>query len=532
MRGRWRYLILSLVIVCIAIGILLFSYTAPVLEWALSSRNTSFTIESAKWRDISSLELRNIHINTFAEIKKMDLTWNWISLLKRRIFDQVRVQGIFIDMYEFTAWRNRQISEKTTNVLLKKLFLEDIHISLNNIEKGLPPILIELAPTPPALVFDNVQLGKNGRDSIIHREQRTSIQNFSLYSPYDPLSRIFTFDKVEITFTWAELQEQMIRSLRFYRPVVYVGPDLFWFSDEVKKQSTKPSPNAKPWSIKKIEVNDGRLILASHGEPDFPLPGAFEGEMIDVVVGETSQINLKSNFRTHIEELNYPEYDLKFKNITADLRFNLPPEKADAENLVRTFTIESFEWKGLTFGESMKNPAWVSLTFEREGIFGTFGTPALGGYINGGVAVNLDSNMTWSAWANTVGTETLKITQRFFPEYLMLKSRSHAALQVSGRSKEVFKMNGEFVFEPGGALEINAVEKALQALPKDWDSIKREAARVSLEAFLRLDQAQGFCKIDYQPPESSFELELEGIQGKRHFNIKWKDLSPFSFRSP
>lgn len=556
-----RVIYLSLLFAALMVALYLYvtrANLAPVISWLASRSGYSVDIRRAYLDSDYNLRIENLSIADAARIQSIKLEWSVRSLLKFEI-DDLHVDG-------GTFWLSRlialssQIEKKNSNtsdtidaskqsqstqpnpstptskrssflssVVLKEVVLSRIQLVVDNIGEGLPPVTLHMAQSPPFILLRDIHLGRGPGSLEDEPSQTATISKFTIYSPYDPLVQVILFEGIDLQFKWSELLDQKLEYIRFRQPQIFLGPDLFWYTDEVASQRAKPGTSStppKPWEIKGVEVTGGRLIVSVHGREAFPIPGEIAGEMTDVVVGNFSQLALKARFRTFIPELNYPEYELKVKNINASLDFNLPPTETTANNLVRTFEIDEIEWKGLKFGESTKNPAWVTLTADKTGLYSTFGTPGLKGYLNGGLAIYLDENLPWVAWGSVTSVDVAPPTKLLASEYVSLEGKVKGEVQVRGHGKEVNEFETKVDFDTPGRLEIYSVRELIEKLPEDWSQMKQELAKASLEAFEVFDYQNGLCEVAYAPPESYLKLQLKGKAENRNFHLRWKDLRP------
>ena len=579
----------SAALLCFAAALVLYLYIthanlAPIVSWAASRSGQPVVIERAFLDKDYNLRIENLSLADAARIESIKIEWTLKSIFGSE------VQSVNVDGGTFWLGRmmalssNRPLEEladgeaisrqerstspeciddihdgrsassnnksarqmrlcKRSNsakgkaaptsrpTLFRKITLSRVKLILDNIGEGLPPVTLHMAQEPPFILLHDIRWGGATAGLEDEAMQTATISKFAIYSPYDPLSQVIAFDAIDIEFKWSQLLDQKLESICFRQPRIYLGPDLFWFTDEVAKQRAKLTAEttpSKPWAIKRVEVIGGRLIVCVHGQEAFPIPGDIAGEMDDVVVGDFNQLALKARFHTFIPELNYPEYQLKVKNVNASLDFNLPPAETSANNLVRTFEIEEIEWKGLRFGESKKNPAWVSLTVDKTGLYSTFGAPGLSGYLNGGLAIYLDEKIPWVAWGSVTSVDIAPPTRLLASEYVALQGKVKGTIQVRGHGKEVNMFETKVDCNTPGRLEIYAAKDLIEKLPESWSQMKQQLAKASIESFQTFDYENGLCEIAYTPPESYLTLQLRGGSQERNFHLRWKDLRPVS----
>jgi hypothetical protein len=203
------------------------------------------------------------------------------------------------------------------------------------------------------------------------------------------------------------------------------------------------------------------------------------------------------------------------------MSFNLPLEEQRAhDNLVRTFIFDTVRFKGLEFGTE-ESPAWLSITFDPTGIYGMFGTPVYSGYVNGGIAIDLNNQFEWLAWASAQGTELQPITQALSSQHIVLSGRLKGSIKAHGQSREIHGVGGKLELMDEGVLHLPALDQV--PLPADWAPLKQQLAQIPLDAFRRYDYTLGKLEFTYAPPQSFLRLQLDGLQGGRNFDIRWQD---------
>lgn len=478
------------------------------------------------------LVVADLHVGDFARVGKIDLEWTWTGLLRREV-DLVRVHGARIwlgkmqQALERGAVRSGRETGKGFPFTVRKLVVSDSTLVLDNLGAGLPAVPLRVADVPPALVMTNLRLGGDANDPAAFEKQTAEIRHFTIYSPYDPMARVLRFETIRVTFTWAGIQKQEIESVVFGRPTIFIGPDLFWFADEVAKKHAEeeiPKVKPEPWTVRTFRIEEGQLVLAPHGQGELPIPGTFQVSANGLVLDDFANMPLEVDYTTEIPFKNYPEYQLRLKGVRGRLNFNLPLGEG-ARNLVRTFEIDEIGWKDLVAG-GPGNPVWVSMTFQRSGMFAKFGGPAYGGYLNGGVDVYLDREMNWLAYASVSGLDCRPLTELLSPEHFVMRGAVDGNFKVRGRSREVVGLGGRLTLPEGGRMEVRALDGLVEQLPAEWPLLKRELARVPMEAFRTYDYTGGSLEFAYAWPTTFLRMDLAGLQGARRFDIRWNDLRP------
>jgi hypothetical protein len=493
----------------------------------------SFTLP--EWRRVVVLNLR---VGDFARIERLELTWSAGGIWGRTL-DQLWVQGLEVKlgaMQEALAGQSgRNPRKKPSNLFaftLKKLVIGQSRLILDNLGAGIPPLPVTLGDVTP-MVFENLHLGGANEDPQAQAIQIAVIENITLYSPYDASAPVLAFEKVRVGFSWAGIQENQLDQLVFEEPTIYIGPDLFWFSDRMKEASAKAEEKVekpKPWTIANFRIIQGGLVLSRDGQPALRLPLTFETEQSGMVLSDFGNLQLsKARFIIPTVNLPYPEYNLSITGMEGELFFSLPLEERgtrDLSNITPSLKIKSAVWKGLTARDIA-----ISVTFDRKGIYGMFYGKAYEGSLEGGVTILLDEAMTWEAWASTTAVELKPVTQLLSPEHFVMEGVVDSAFSVKASSKTIRGFTGTVDLNRPGTMTITAVDRVVKDLPEDWHWLKRELSRVSLEAFRDYQFTGGSAKIDYAPPLSTFVLALDGAQGKRNFNLTWEDKGLMAIKS-
>src|ERR1700682_4920542 len=130
----------------------------------------------------------------------------------------------------------------------------------------------------------------------------------SLVSPFDPLAPVLAFPLTRVRFTYNELWYHRIREVDFVRPVMHLGEDLFWFSNEFKKQRAAASSEGvtAPWEVGHLEVQYGQLALNVFGQPAAQLPFFFETKVDDIRLDQLDKLSAKSTISILRLDQDYP----------------------------------------------------------------------------------------------------------------------------------------------------------------------------------------------------------------------------------
>lgn len=496
-----------------------------ILSWAGQQSGHRFEMGVAKLPDLRTLELRNVVIGDFARIDFLEIKWTYSGLLSREV-EELRVHGVQLFLSKLSKAEEEEQPKKPNSYSLpftfKKLILGQATLFLDNLGAGLPPLPVRVGEVTP-LVFNNLKLGGSDTDPAANDLQIVILDDLKFYSPYDAFSPVISFEQIRLGFSWNGIQNQQLDQLIISKPVIFVGDDLFLFVDQIKARKTLPTASTtvtptKPWSITNFEVINGQIVLTTFSRPGITLPFLFSSKPQSVVLDDFSKMQFATQFVIEKTNLNYPDYGIKVQGMEGTLAFSLPLTEQNVTNIVPTLKAQSIEWKGLKMEE-----AWVGLTFDRRGLFGEFGGKTFSGYTKGNATVYLKEGYPWIGSAVVTKVEVEPITRLLSPENFLLNGPVSLSFKVEGQAKEVLKLTGSAQLDGPGVMRIPAINEVLAKLPKEWTLTKKDLAEIALSAFQRYDYNSGFCEVSFAPPQSLFQLRLDGKQGLRNIELKWND---------
>lgn len=495
------------------------------------------TIEKAEFQgsldDLSKLIIHNLRVEDFARVETVKVEWTWQGLQKREI-EYLDVTGVNISLDRMeAAYPPKKKSEMANNgpdtgFHLKELRIRQSQLTKNIFGKRLPNFVLPIAQASPDLVFHDLYLGGPTDDPAANQPVEAVIPNYTLTSPYDGISPMLSFGEIRVVFTWAGIQNQRIEKLQISNPIIYIGNDLFWFADDIKKAAAEQATQApkpdnapeKPWVVGTFSVMDGRIALSAYGQKNVLLPFHFTIEpQFNIVVSDLTQLHLKTQCEIPPTTIEYPDYgDLKFVNLSGKMEFSLPPKATHANNIVNTLAIDTLQWKSI---EAHAGQMWV--TYDAKGIYAGFYAQAYGGAIGGDLTFYWDNTFSWigSCYTNNIDIEP--ITKLLSPENFLMTGPIESRFVVRGEAKDIHGLGGIVNLNQNGKMKIIAVDDLLIRIPKDWSPMKRDLASTALRSFRDYDYQNGFCEFAYTPPQSYLKLHLNGLQGQRNFDVKWND---------
>jgi hypothetical protein len=342
-------------------------------------------------------------------------------------------------------------------------------------------------------------------------------------SPYDALSPVLAIKSIIATFTWDGLLHQHIEKLTITKPVVYLGPDLFWYTDQIQKTLKPESPAAAsvpatPWTLDQFDLKDGRLAVNVSGVPNFTFPFLLQSHSDQPLKLENlTQLALKNTIVIVPGDLNYDDYGVRIKNLNGFLAFNLPPSDGKARNINPTVKLDNIQFKTLL---ATDGKGWI--TFDRNGVYGGLDALAYSGHIGAGFSFLFKDNYPWNGWVYADKVSLQPVMKALAPEYCTLTGRLAGKITVKAQSKDIQNASGVFQLLDHGRMEIKSIDQLAEKLPTEWPGLKRDAVKVFLNAFRNYDYTSGKITGTFQAPYTKATLELQGAQGRRFFDLSWK----------
>jgi hypothetical protein len=520
----------------------------PLVEWAGRRAGVAIAVDSARlgWYDF---RVKNISVSQpgerepFARINFLEISWAYLDLLHGRV-ETINLQGPALSLRGLEKFQSSQAKPgahdqpKSTGgpsgigLSIGTLIIRNGMLTLDNLGPGMPAIPIEIASVDP-IVVNNLQLGAGGNDGGSQTDQTITVENLVINSPYDPLTSILKFEQISLTFNWAGIQKQHIQSLTVKNPTVYIGPDLFYFADQVQaapKEAPQPgapaapvaptanSEPAPPWTLDYFRLTGGKLVVYSFGKPGFALPMVFSAESDNMVLDNFAALPFnKLGFDIPPTDLEYKNLGLTLHELSGSLFVGLPLSDPKAQNLTPNLEIEQIDWKNI---KATKVKTFV--TFSRDGIITKLWAKAEQGDLYAGVHVDLN-DFSWTGWGSAGGVMLGHLTQMLSPENFLMDGSATGRFIVHGKLSEVSGMGATLQLDQTGKIQIVSVDEMMKDLPGDWWKTKRDAVGVLLKAFRDYDYANGEAEFTFAPPESFLKLSLDGKQGKRSFDLHWHD---------
>lgn len=426
-----------------------------------------------------------------------------------------------------------------------RLSIDDSNITVADVVPGLPGVRfgVKLEVKDSPLELEDLV------GNVI--PQRIELADLNIPSPYEPLRSVAQLDSVFVSFSLAGLVRKEIDKVEIVSPTLFVGEDLFWYVDYYRKYTAENSRPAKKgplfsainhafalaeaarviegeppaskaaWSVKRLQVHSGKLVLAPKGKPlkGFREPFPFN---IDT---EIKRGTLEAAMEIPHDTYPIPDFDVQLVGMKGKVQFNLPLKQKD-NNLVETFEIDSLRWRKLHTGK-----AFLTVTYDAAGIYSKFGAEAYEGYINGELNVYLDDNFHWDGWLGGKNVQTHELTQKLCPGYFLMDGRVEATLVAQGSKDELYQADGTFKNHTPGRFEIQSLNQLIEDMPKEWGVVQQRLTEIGLETMRDFDYDQAEAKCRFYGREGNGTMKFTGPQGSRNFEInvydhRWKTDEP------
>lgn len=408
--------------------------------------------------------------------------------------------------------------------------------------------IVNLVPGLPAVKF-NLQF--HAEDSPLWSEdlaknfapQKVELANLTIPSPYEPLRPVAELDNIFVHFTLQGLMNKKIDKVEIISPTLYVGEDLFWYVDYYR-QYVNSDPKAKPreallvsteeamalkaanvlmdaepdakeaaWSIGRLQIHSGKLILAPKGKPmkgfGKPLPFDINTEVV--------QGTLEAELEIPPDVYTLEQYKLQFEGMHGKVHFNLPLKQKD-NNLVETFEVDRIRWKELQTGK-----AYLTITYDKAGIYAKFGAEAYEGYVNGELNIYNDDSYSWDGWIGGKNVQTTELTTKLFPTYFFMQGQVEATVVAQGNMHELFQADGSFKNHSPGKFSITALNDAVKNLPGDWSQLEKQLTQIGLETLRDFEYDDANAEFRLYGREGQGKVQFRGPHGSRNFDINVYD---------
>ena len=381
----------------------------------------------------------------------------------------------------------------------------------------LPPVPVNVGARRP-VILNHVHLGTPDQSAPMTEERVVELENIHFSSPFDPLAPVLSLPLIRIKFTYAELWHHHIRGIDLVRPNLYLGQDLFWFTDEIKKDratEAKTGPES-PWEVGRFGVQYGRLSVNTFGQPRLTFPFFFETEVNDIRLDQLDKITAKNVISIRHFTKDYPEYKIRVDNLYGKLEFSVPPTDARANNVVPTVQIDSIAWNNIPVTH-----AFASATFDPTGIYVKLGGQCEQGLLDGNLEVYYTKGFEWNADFFARDIDCAPIAEKLAGKYGTLTGLLNGKIAITGKGTTIQKCTGTLSLDRPGELRIQSADRLLNDLPANSSAFKKAALKIAVQALSYYPYRSGQFVVNYTAAEGDAKLKLDGPMGRRNFEVYW-----------
>lgn len=468
------------------------------------------------WIDDRTLQINDVKLGQFFYADSIIVSINGRKILRHHI-SRVQVLGCQV----FTKALDEAMKEfpesSGLDWTIDRLEIRRGTVMAQNFVPDTPSIPIRLGVGRP-IVLNYVKLNKPDSSPSMTEERTAEIEGINLVSPFDPLAPVLEFPLTRVRFTYSELWHHHIREVDFVRPTIFLGQDLFWFTDEFKKErAATPAQGVNaPWEVGHLEVQYGQLAINAFGEATARLPFFFETKVDDIRLDQLDKISAKSTVSILRLDQDYPDYKIRIVNLHGKLEFSLPPSDATANNVVPTVFIDELSWNNIPVKE-----VWSSVTFDPSGIYGNLGGKCENGYLKANFEVYYTKGFTWNANFFADKIDCRPVAEKAAGKYIDLSGTLDGKIAVQGKTTEILSCAGTLDLAQPGVLKIKSLDNLLKRLPANASVTKQDLMKIAVNNFQTYPYQNGQLKVDYKPDNGMGTLKLNSPLGQRQLDIYW-----------
>jgi len=475
------------------------------------------TVGDATWLNPQTLELRNVRFGDFFFADSITVNARFRDLMRHHV-DSVHVTGgqLFMSQLNKELAKGGHATGKGLDWTIGQAIVNRGMVQLD-FGPEMPPIPVSIGAHRP-VILNHLNLGSPSESKPMTEEQMVELENISFSSPFDPLAPVLGLPLIRIRFTYSELWHHQIRSISLVRPRLYLGQDLFWFTDQMKKERTKEAgagPEA-PWQVDQFRIEYGRLSVNTFGQPRLNFPFFFDTQVNGIRLDQLDKLTAKNVIAIRHFSHNYPEYKIKVTNLYGKLEFSVPPSDANANNVVPTVFIDEISWNNIPVTK-----AWVSATFDPTGIYAKMGGTCEKGLMAANFDVYYTNGFEWTGGFFAHSIDCAPIAEQLAGKYGTLTGSINGKLSVNGQGTTIQRVKGTLTLDKPGALKITSADHLVNDLPANAVALKRDALKIALQAFSYYPYETGQFIVDYSPGNGGAKLKLNGPMGKRDFEVYW-----------
>ena len=489
-----------------------------LVEKALAAFPFPASVADVRWTDPQTLVIQDVKLGDFFYAYSIIVSVNLKDLLRHHLTSvTINEPELFMsELNEEMANEPKGKGGQGLDWTITKLTINRGTVMIDA-GPGMPSLPVRIGARRPVIV-NYLKLMKPDDSKVMTEEHVVDLENIFFSSPFDPLAPVLSLPLVRVRFTYKEMWHHQIREIDLVQPNLFLGQDLFWFTDQFKKgraTATATGPEA-PWKVGHFEVRYGQLTVNVFGQPRLHFPFFVDTQVDNIRLDQLDKITAKSAIVIRDFTKDYPEYKIKVVNLHGRIDFSVPPTSATANNVVPTVNIDELAWNGIPVTN-----VWSSTTFDPTGIYVKLGGTCEKGLMEGNFEVYYTKGFTWNAdfFANNVDCQP--IFKQLAGKYGSLTGRLDGKISVEGHATDILKCSGTLTLDQPGLLKIQSVDELIKRIPADMISVKRDAMKIALQAFAVYPYTTGQLKLDYAPGDGVATLKLDGGYGKRDFEVYW-----------
>jgi hypothetical protein len=465
----------------------------------------------------NTLQLRYVKFGDFFYADSITLSASALDLWRRHL-NSLQVDGGDLYMANLNRYLASSKGKDTGGFdwVIRKLVLRRNIVTLD-LGPGLPSVPVNVGERRP-VILNHVHLGTPDDSQPMTEERVVELENIHFSSPFDPLAPVLSLPLVRLKFTYSEIWRHQIREIDLVRPNLYLGQDLFWFTDQFKKQraSTPAAGPESPWMVHHFGIEYGQLSVNTFGQPRLHFPFFFDTQVDDIRLDQLDKLSAKNVIAIRHFTKNYPEYKINVEDLYGKLEFSVPPTSATANNVVPTLFIKELAWNNIPVTN-----AWATATFDPTGIYARIGGTCEKGLMEGNLEIYYTNGFAWNANFFAHQIDCAPIADKLAGKYGSLTGVLNGKISVQGKATEIERVNGSLTLGTPGALKIQAVDRLVNDLPATMAPLKRDALKLALQAFTYYPYTDGQFLVDYRPGDGGATLKLNSPVGRRDFAIYW-----------
>ncbi len=468
-----------------------------------------------EWTDANTLVLRYVKFGDFFYADSITISAGIHDLIRHHV-DTVTIADADVFMSEVNKTLGQSKGGTTLDWTIRHLIITRGLIMLD-FGPQIPPVPVNVGARRP-VILNHVHLGTPDESLPMTEERVVELENIHFSSPFDPLAPVLSLPLVRIRFSYAELWHHHIRRIDLVRPDLYLGQDLFWFTEEMKKERATAAPNgpSTPWQVGHFGVEYGRLSVNTFGQPRLTFPFFFDTQVDDVRLDQLDRITAKNVIAIRHFSKDYPEYKIKVDDLHGKLEFSVPPTDAHANNVVPTVQIASIAWNNIEVTN-----AFVSATFDPTGIYVRLGGNCEKGLLEGNLEVYYTKGFLWNADLFAHKIDCAPIAQKLAGKYGSLTGILNGKIAIAGKGTAIQQCSGLLSLDRPGELKIQSADRLMNDLPGNSSAYKKAAVKIAIQALSYYPYNTGQFLVNYTPAEGDAKLKLDGPMGKRNFEVYW-----------